>query len=246
MFSPRKQTETEDWFQRLNAPLKRLPAQERAELHQEVRQHLEALAQAHEELGSPSDEAWSLSLAQFGDPAKIGRCMAWEWRRKQGWVSEKLAAVFYGVGTSVASIAGVEVLSYLVSVLTYYVVGIDTSNPFPTDACNLVAVPIMAGLAVGRKYPHQAMTGAFYAAVASSISPTLAGFTTLIMFLQGTLGSVRMWQDFAAYAAISSGWLFLICGAAYLASARKRREWYRPCWADFKMTSPRERAQTSR
>ncbi len=244
MFSPRKQTEIEDWFQRLNAPLKRLPAAERAELHQEVRQHLEALAQAHEELGSPSDEAWSLSLAQFGDPAKIGRCMAWEWRRKQGWVSEKLAAVFYGVGASMASIAGVAVVSYLVSVLTYYVVGIDTSNPFPTDARNLVAVPIMAGLAVGRKYPHQALTGAFYAAIALPILPTLARFS--VSALQGSLGPVEIWHGSVAYAAISSGWLFLTCGAAYLASARKRREWYRPCWADFKLTMPSKRAQTSR
>lgn len=73
MFSPHKQTETEDWFQRLNAPLKRLPAQERAELHTEVRQHLDALAAAHEELGSPPDEAWRLALAQFGDPTRIGR-----------------------------------------------------------------------------------------------------------------------------------------------------------------------------
>ncbi len=244
MFSPRKQTETEDWFQRLNTPLKRLPAQERAELHQEVRQHLEALAQAHEELGSPSDEAWSLSLAQFGDPAKIGRRMAWEWRRKQGWVSEKLAAVFYGVGAFAASTAGIMVLSYLVPALMNIIVGTGAGNPVPVNAYDFVAVPIIAGLAVGQKYPHQALTGAFYAAIALPILPTLARFS--VSALQGSLGPVEIWHGSVAYAIMFVGWLLLTCGAAYVTSARKRREWYRPCWADFKMTPPRERAQTSR
>ena len=57
MFSPLNDPQVEHWFQRLNAPLKRLPAEERTQIHQEVRQHLEALAAANEELGSSPEEA---------------------------------------------------------------------------------------------------------------------------------------------------------------------------------------------
>lgn len=73
MFNPSEDEALGRWFQRLSAPLKCLPPQEQAELHLEVRQHLESLAAAHEELGSHPQEAWELAMVQFGDPAKIGR-----------------------------------------------------------------------------------------------------------------------------------------------------------------------------
>ena len=83
MFSPLENESSEQWFQRLNAPLKRLPAEQRAELHAEVRQHLEALAAANEELGSTPEEAWEHALAQFGDPGNFGKRMAQEWHLGQ-------------------------------------------------------------------------------------------------------------------------------------------------------------------
>ena len=54
MFSPLNDPQVEEWFQRLNAPLQRLPLAERVELHTEVRQHLDALVAANKELGSHS------------------------------------------------------------------------------------------------------------------------------------------------------------------------------------------------
>ena len=43
MFSPLENESVDTWFQRFNAPLKNLPAEERILLYQEVRQYLESL-----------------------------------------------------------------------------------------------------------------------------------------------------------------------------------------------------------
>ena len=52
MFSQFDNEEMENYFNGLNAQLKRMPAADRAEAHQELRQHLDALIAAHEELGA--------------------------------------------------------------------------------------------------------------------------------------------------------------------------------------------------
>ena len=71
--------QTEHFVAKLNKSLRWTPALVRTELHAELRQHLEALAAAHEELGSSPEDAYDLALRQFGDPAKIGRKLWWEW-----------------------------------------------------------------------------------------------------------------------------------------------------------------------
>ncbi len=96
MFSPLNDPQLELWFQRFNAPLKRLPAEERAALHQEVRQHLEALAKANEELGSSPEEAWEFALAQFGDPARIGRKLGQKHQQSKTGIRDGLKAVLFG------------------------------------------------------------------------------------------------------------------------------------------------------
>ena len=100
MFNPLENEAAEAWFNRLNAPLKRLPAEERVALHQEVRQHLDALAAANEELGSSPEEAWKHALEQFGDPTRIGRRMAWEWRCSHSLFSSEMRAVLYGMANT--------------------------------------------------------------------------------------------------------------------------------------------------
>lgn len=62
MLSSLNDPSLDQWFQQFNAPLKRLPVEERAQLHTEVRQHLEALVAANEELGSTPEEAWAHAL----------------------------------------------------------------------------------------------------------------------------------------------------------------------------------------
>ncbi len=226
MFSPLNDPQVEQWFQRLNAPLKCLPAAERAELHAEVRQHLDALVAANEELGSSPEEAWELALTQFGDPTRIGRRLAWEWRRGQRWVSPDMAAVLYTLGAHVV-IASALIFCTVLG-MTVFQLYDDSGTAFTLEY--LVGVPPLVGVAVGRRFPHRALTGVFYAAVAWPLLPLMVACAVSMTRLNiPDLLSVMLWP---------AVWLTLGCGAAYVTSARKRRQWYRPRLADFKLALP--------
>ena len=80
MFSQFDNEEMENYFNGLNAQLKRMPAADRAEAHQELRQHLDALIAAHEELGAIPQEATEAAIRQLGDPVKTGRKLFREWQ----------------------------------------------------------------------------------------------------------------------------------------------------------------------
>ena len=245
MFSPLNNDSLDAWFQRLNVPLKRLPVEERVQLHQEVRQHLEALAAANEELGSTPQEAWEHALTQFGEPSKFGRRMVWEWRRKHGFIGPQAAAVLYGVGVCSVSMLAVAWINWLVSwwlvsALPYFVEILTiNSNPFPCMAFGFFGAPIVTGLAVGWKYPHHALRGTLHG---SGIWPLLPAFALLLDCLQPCLvGSQHInWPIFITICCAFPGWLLLMCGAAYLASVTKRG-WYRPTLNDFKITLPKRR-----
>jgi len=63
-----------DYLEKLTAPLVDvLSYTEREALRTEVRLHLQAIAAAHEELGSASEDALNAALRDFGNPRKIGR-----------------------------------------------------------------------------------------------------------------------------------------------------------------------------
>ncbi len=229
MPSPLNDPHSEDWFRRLNAPLRRLPAEERIALHTEVGQHLDQLAAANRELGSSPEEAWGLALTQFGDPAKIGRRLLWEWRRSRSAITPDMAAVLYGLATH-AAITAAFIVTTVLLMLTFSLY--DSSGIFGTAVAleYLIGVPILTGLAVGRRFPPRAVTGMFYAAfawpflpcmVAAATSGTTLNFPSLLVLV--------MWP---------ACWLTLGCGAAYLASARSRRQWYWPRWEDLRLKLP--------
>ncbi len=233
MFNPSENEALDKWFQRLNAPLKRLPTAERAELHLEVRQHLENLVAANQELGSSTAEAWEHALTQFGDPARIGRRLAWEWRRGRGWFSPDMAVVLYGLGTQTA--AAMTVL--IASLLGVFSVAKTYDPGLMTMLVSAFGVPILAGAALGRKYPGRALVGAFNGALVWPVLPVVASFP---MFAADPPRFVV-----AETAIFAAWWLALTCAAAYLASVTKRG-WYKPSLADFKLTLPRKRIQLSR
>lgn len=226
MPSPLNEPHSEDWFRRFNAPLRRLPAEERTALHAEVSQHLDQLAAANQELGSSPEEAWALALTQFGEPAKIGRRLAWEWRRGKGFVSPDMAAVLYGLGAHLASTA----LLFLGTLLVMRTLRLYDNTGAAATWEYLLAVPLLTGTAIGWQFPRRAITGAFYAVVAWPFLPTMA-----VLALSATRLS---FADFSAILLWPLAWPILGCGAAYLASARKRQEWYRPRWADLKLECP--------
>ncbi len=236
MFSPLNDPQVEQWFQRLNAPLKRLPAAERAEMHEEVRQHLDALVAANEELGITPQEAWEYALQQFGDPTRIGRRLAWEWRRGRGLVSPDITAdmgaVLCGLGASTVVYAGISLAYVFLCTPARYGEFLNSHREIMAVAMSVV-FPILMGLMVGRKCPMRALTGALYAAL---LWPALPLAVTATDLGPVELHQLLIWE---------CSWLTLSSGAAYLASVTKRG-WYRPSWADFNLTLPRRRHQLSR
>lgn len=81
---PREKPQLELYLDRFCAPLVRtVPAEPLRELRAEVRCHLEALVDAHVELGASRDEAVEAALRQFGKPQTIGRQWARQWRRHE-------------------------------------------------------------------------------------------------------------------------------------------------------------------
>jgi hypothetical protein len=112
MDSPRNDLRLEEYLARLDTQLFPMPVEARRELRHELRQHLEVLIIAHEELGSTGEEAVSAALHQFGDPVRIGRRLADEWQRRGGygllrrwrgcprWVVEAVAIATLGASVS--------------------------------------------------------------------------------------------------------------------------------------------------
>ena len=222
MFNPLNNPEMEQWFQRFNAPLKRLPVDERSELHLEVRQHLEALAAANEELGSSSAEAANLALKQFGDPHKIGRRLFQEWQHSRDWSPDSRRSIWFGVGQHlmVTLLVGMPVALWaqypgLLGML-------NKENPPSWDVFFAIVSAVIVNTAIGCKYPFQAIKGALY-----------AGLFWRLIFLVWVFPLLSPSQS-----AGLAGFLLLCstldCAVSYFASVTKRG-WYRPLRADFKL-----------
>lgn len=66
-----------DYLEHVTAPLVDVASyQEREAVRMELRQHIEALAEAHEELGSDRAEAMRSAIAQFGKADRVGNGIA--------------------------------------------------------------------------------------------------------------------------------------------------------------------------
>ena len=244
MFSPLNDPQVEEWFQRFNAPLKRLPAEERANLHHEVRQHLESLVAANEELGSSPQEAWGLALTQFGDPARIGRRLAWEWRRGRSRVSPDMAAVLHGLGITVAAFFGITVALNSSWLWSGWWAFLSVHSEAVFGTAYLSIIPVLVGASLGKRFPMQALTGAFYSALLLPLLPA-----TVFMEAAGFFGHERVGVMLGVNLilfVLGGLWLLLSGSAAYVVSACKRRQWYRPRRTDFLLRLPRRRAQISR
>jgi hypothetical protein len=237
MFSPLNDPQVDQWFQRFNAPLRRLPAAERAELHQEVRQHLDALAAANEELGSTPEEAWELALMQFGDPAQIGRKMYQEWQQSRVAHSGG-AAVGFGVLLH---------LSWTAAMLAALQCCGPSFFAWPNSLLSFVSLLLINGV-VGWKYPYQALKGALYANLFSAFVNFLCLLPKMLHPHTEYFGGVGMTVSLSAssiligvpYSALRA------CSVAYLASVCKRRQWYLPRLADFTLRLPHKQRKLSR
>ena len=188
--------QTEQFVKKLNKSLRWTPASVRTELHAELRQHLEALAAAHEELGSSPDEAFDLALLQFGDPTKIGRKLWWEWFRgtrpcvSPGCQAALLALWVYFLCdsllflTSLLTPDGHIIPNHLWLAITSsrFAAFLPSSTPQIMVSFVLVAgIPLLAGFTAGRKFPGRAVKGVCWMALAplAWVSPAFAGGTLL-------------------------------------------------------------------
>lgn len=74
----------DDYLDRVVAPLvDHVPHARRRELRAELGAHLEALVDAHLELGATPEEALTAALKQFGSPRRVGQYWLREWRRER-------------------------------------------------------------------------------------------------------------------------------------------------------------------
>jgi len=199
----------ERFYLRLNEPLRRMPAPERAELHQEVRQHLETLAAAHLELGASPEEAIEAALRSFGDPAIVGRKLMREWRLKN---RDPFWATVTAIGVCQFAVSFLTLL-YLTSPMGHaWRMERDITSQIVAQAFSLLIstlLPAMGGIAVGCRLPNRALSGAFFV---SLIANTLEWF--FIWVIRDHYRGVPM-----------IGVSGIACLAAYVVSSIKRRDW---------------------
>ena len=219
MFSPLSDPHVDEWFQRFSGALKRLPAAERADLHQEVRQHLESLVAANEELGSSPQEAWQLAMAQFGDPAKIG----WRLRREalalprdpnQWAANPRTAAGIYSFVLCTGSLALLAVVTFVfASAALVLAPGMAVSSPVSIGArdayyAGLLLAPIAAGWMTGKRVRCRALEGTFLGL------STFAGSSFLLSLITSEF----------AFCALVLVWLGLGCFSAWVAGRIRGRK----------------------
>ncbi len=217
MHSLRNKDDLETFFQRLNAPLRPMPQAQRAELHLEVRQHLDGLTAAYEELGLSPHAAQQEALRAFGDPRKIGRRMYWEWRRGQ-WrgLSDEMKSVLTMLGLLAVGSALLPLL-ILGLLMIPYLFWHWTPEVWPfLEGLLLFGVPALAGSLVGRKRPQHAVCGAFYATISLTLLPWVTSLVTIpwtrdVSVLEG----ISLW---------AGCWLASGSGAAFLSSRGRGRQ----------------------
>lgn len=220
------------FFQRLNKPLKRMPQPARAELHQELRQHLDALIAAHEELGSSPEEAFELALRQFGDPAKVGRKLWWEWFLSS---RQKPSEAVTAAGYALLLYALCDLLFALPSLLapigpapvpSSFVTATESGGGFLQYVQTLallagfamtLGVPAFVGLMVGRKFPRPSVKAMIGVALAPTVWVLPAIVTANLPLGQNFAGPLPV----AIACAAVFGCLGARCGAAFSYRARR-------------------------
>ena len=186
----------EQYLDELERPLTALTPEARADWREEARQHLLALAAAHEELGTPPEEAAEAALRQFGDAQQIGRQVqqfAPEHLRKEGgWRAIGQAYLLFSV----------PLMLGIIAMTGCYYAYVFSGGLFSLDAlriagvCAFVLVPLLGGWRVGTRMPGRRLGWRLSAAIALSIFaiPVAAVFLNPALgFDQGELPGGLRW-----------------------------------------------------
>ena len=250
MFSPHDSPAVNEWFQRLDAAWRGLPTEERDSQREEIRQHLEGLVAASTALDQSPEAAWKSALARFGDPTQIGRRMYQEWQQGRTGFRADMRAILFGISLYVLG-----QFTFLLLFSLWLVRFFNPSDTLYTHGRGLVGLPfviemlldygsaVFINALIGRKYPFQAMKGAFYANVVSDLWSY--GSVLVVVYVQQTNQIHHSSVTYAYPTLLTLLWIVGHVAIAYLASVTKRG-WYKPTLADFKLTLPRRRPQISR
>lgn len=212
----------DDCMARLARQLKSLPAAEREEHLRELRQHLDALIAMHRELGAMEEEAVRAALHSFGDPTRIGRQMAQEWRRRQqSQMSVELRAVLFTL----------TVYSLAVYATHAGDIFLGATMSSGQALVALAGIPLLTGAMTGALFSRIAVPAVLYATASLVGMVWLPALLLLVVAPDdGTTYALKV------FAVQSACWLPLSCLAAYGASALRRRTSYHVGWSDLKLT----------
>jgi hypothetical protein len=83
----------QEYLHCLHARLWLLPASKRGEIHQELATHIDLLVLEERHRNSSPLDAARNALDQFGDPALLGRLLAWQWHKENLLMNKKNIAV---------------------------------------------------------------------------------------------------------------------------------------------------------
>ena len=215
----------EDYLDHVSAQLLALPRARRMEIRAEIHQHLQALVQAHEELGDDPVTAAQAARKQFGDPAKIGRAFVQAWRPPASW--EELTA-FPGAATKLALgwFGGAALLTGLEAGAAHLFFSAVPWSPALDRAwvlsllITLWLAPLVAGWKVGRSRRGRPALGVFYALSLL----TFSALPITILAVSGTSdGATHAFREIGMVLAPSLGfWMPLGCASAALSARRAR------------------------
>jgi hypothetical protein len=208
---PRADPRIEDYLDHVCAPLvERMPYDARMALRAELRSHLESLAEAYRELGSPPDQAIGHAFTQCGHPKDVAREWVRECERATSlypvlptWAATLVALGCYALTMAAQWAAGLFHLPVVAQV------GIGGLGGF--------GAPLLAGLVTGSLSPDRPAHGNLYA-VALLLAVGLVGYRAV----DGVDGEALLIVQITLHAA---RWMLIGCGAAVFgAELRRRRE----------------------
>ncbi len=231
MFSPLDDSAVADWFRRFDVAARHLPAEDRVAQHEELRQHLDALAAANVALGQSPEAAQQNALTRLGDPSQIGRKLDREWQKSCTGFRADMRAIGFGFGLHIVVLLVTKLMNPLWqgTVYSYWMMLI--------LVCSMA---VLSNTVIGWMYPRQAIKASTY----TYLFALLISWILLIASNPQLLDSDNrhyIWTGIAYNLFKTPWWIIGNVAIAYLASVT-RRGWYRPTLADFKVGLPRRRA----
>lgn len=214
-----------DYLNRVSVEIGSLPAERQDDLRREIAQHLHALAAAHEELGSTPEKAALAAQRQFGDPRRVGRTFARQWRR-----APQNASFRHDYGRALAAFGGLASFNFVLMTLLN-----QNRVPVPNVASWLwhtflvgwciLGTPVVAGWRLGNRAPGPNRTGGAAAlALVCALATICAvlGSAGLLLFPLARLDTSSLSEsackNFLWIAVFGVAWMPL--GMASLAAAR--------------------------